>query len=69
MCKTIIAVVISIVAAFAAASWIYTADTRPEAVAGSAEAGSSFDAGLPAEDRIAALERAVSDERFARQLS
>jgi C-terminal processing protease CtpA/Prc len=29
---------------------------------------SSFDAGQPVEDRIAALERAVSDERFARQV-
>ena len=58
----------SFAAAFAAASWIYTADTQPEVAAGTTEVTSSFDAGLPVEERIAALERAVSDERFARQL-
>lgn len=68
MQKTVIAILISFVAAFAAASWIYTAATKPESVAGSTALPSSFDNGLPVEDRIAALERAVSDERFARQL-
>jgi C-terminal processing protease CtpA/Prc len=63
-----IASIASFAAAFAAASWIYTADTEPEEVTGMMEAASSFDAGLPVEERIAALERAVSDERFARQL-
>ena len=60
--------IVSIAAAFAAASWIYTADTEPEVVSGTMEAPSSFDTRLPVEERIAALERAVSDERFARQL-
>lgn len=68
MPKVIIAIVISSAAAFAAASWIYTVDKEPEEVSGSTETPSSFDTGLPVEDRIAALERAVSDERFARQL-
>jgi hypothetical protein len=63
-----IASVASFAAAFAAASWIYRAEPGPEAAAGTTEFTSSFDAGLPVEDRIAALERAVSDERFARQL-
>jgi hypothetical protein len=68
MQKTVIAIVISFAAAFAAASWMYTADTEPEAAATTTEFSSSFDTGLPVEDRIAALERAVSDERYARQL-
>jgi hypothetical protein len=63
-----IASIASFAAAFAAASWIYTADTGPEAPASTMGVTSSFDAALPVEDRIAALERAVSDERFARQL-
>ena len=63
-----IASIASFAAAFAAASWIYTADTEPEVATSMMEVTSSFDAGLPVEERIAALERAVSDERFARQL-
>ncbi len=63
-----IASIASFAAAFAAASWIYTADTEPEVASSTMEVTSSFDAGLPVEERIAALERAVSDERFARQL-
>ena len=55
-------------AAFAAASWIYTADSGPEELSNTSDGTSSFDAGLPVADRIAALERAVSDEQFARQL-
>ena len=68
MGKILPAIGISLVVGFAAASWIYTADTGPEAPVGTTEVTSSFDAGLPVEDRIAALERAVSDEQFARQL-
>ncbi len=63
-----IASIASFAAAFAAASWIYTADTGPEAAASTTEFTSSFDARLPVEERIVALERAVSDEQFARQL-
>jgi hypothetical protein len=68
MGKILPAIGISLVIGFAAASWIYTADTQQAAPAGTFEPTSSFDAGLPVEERIAALERAVSDERFARQL-
>ena len=64
----VIASIAIFVAAFATASWIYTADSGSEVPARSAEVNSSFDAALPVEDRIAALERAVSDEQFARQL-
>ena len=63
-----IASIASFAAAFAAASWIYTADTQPEVATSTKVVTSAFDAGLPVEYRIAALERAVSDERFARQL-
>ena len=68
MGKILPAIAVSLVVGFAAASWIYTADTGPELPAGTIEVTSAFDAGLPVEERIAALERAVSDERFARQL-
>jgi len=68
MGKILPAIAISLVVGFAAASWINSADTGPEAADSATEVTSSFDAGLPVEDRIAALERAVSDERFARQL-
>ncbi|MCH8334662.1 MAG: PDZ domain-containing protein [Proteobacteria bacterium] len=68
MGKILPAIAISLVVGFAAASWINSADTKPEAPANTTKMTSSFDAGLPVEDRIAALERAVSDERFARQL-
>lgn len=64
----VIASIASFAAAFAAASWIYTANTEPEVVISTMDVTSSFDASLPVEERIAALERAVSDERFARQL-
>ena len=64
----VIASIASFAAAFAAASFIYMADSTPEVVTSTMEVASSFDAGLPVEERIAALERAVSDERFARQL-
>ena len=68
MGKILPPIAISLAVGFAAASWIYTVDTGPEAPDSTTAVTSSFDAGLPVEDRIAALERAVSDERFARQL-
>lgn len=68
MGKILPAIAISLLVGFAAASWIYTAETEPEVATSTLEAASSFDAGLPVEKRIAALESAVSDERFARQL-
>ena len=68
MGKILPAIAVSLVIGFAAASWINSADSGPELPAGTIEVTSAFDAGLPVEYRIAALERAVSDERFARQL-
>jgi C-terminal processing protease CtpA/Prc len=61
---TIIAVTLSSFAAFAAATWVYapTSPARPAAPA------TAFDAALPPDERIAALEQAVSQERMARQL-
>jgi C-terminal processing protease CtpA/Prc len=58
----------SFAAAFAAATWIYTADEAVEKPAVSVQSPSTFNAELPVEDRIRALEQAASDERFARQL-
>lgn len=64
MRQILIAAFLSAAAAFAAASWVYRngepAPAQPASVA--------FDANLSAAERIAALERAVSDERMARQL-
>lgn len=54
----------SFAAAFAAASWVYHSDSAPPVPV---ETAISFDQGLPVEQRIAALEQAVSDERQARQ--
>ena len=51
-------------AAFALAAWMY-APARQQATA---VTGSSFDTSLPADERITALELAVSQERMARQL-
>ena len=64
MKTTVIAVILSASVAFAAATWVY-APSQPIPRAGS---DASFDSGLPAEDRITALEQAVSQERMARQL-
>ena len=63
--KTIlIAVTLSALTAFAAATWVYSParEQEPETP------GASFDANLPTDARIAALEQAVSQERMARQL-
>ena len=61
----IIAIIISSAAAFAAASWIYKAD--PQQDSASAQSVTEFDSGFSGENRRAALEQAVSDERQARQ--
>lgn len=68
MNKLIIAVLVSLTVGFAAASWIVS-DTGPKPVrAGAAPAVASFDSDASVQERIQALERAVSDERQARQL-
>lgn len=61
-----IASVASFACAFAAATWVNQLDLRTAEVPG--DAVDSFDQDLPVGQRIAALERAVSDERLARQL-
>jgi membrane-associated protease RseP (regulator of RpoE activity) len=63
---TVLASLASFVVAFAAASWFYSAESEKPST--SSSGATSFDPALPVEDRIAALERAVSDERVARQL-
>jgi C-terminal processing protease CtpA/Prc len=65
MKTTVIAIALSFLAAFAVAGWVFRAGTPTEQT--SAAATVSFDQGLPLEQRIAALESAVSDERQARQ--
>ncbi|MGI9204891.1 MAG: PDZ domain-containing protein [Woeseiaceae bacterium] len=63
--KTIlIAAVLSATAAFAAATWVYL----PEKSQSTAKEPVSFDTDLPAAERLAALEQAVSQEQYARQL-
>lgn len=63
--KTIlIAVILSATAAFAAATWVYMPDAREPGDANPV----SFDTDLPAVRRIEALEQAVSQEQYARQL-
>ena len=63
MNHSLLAIVLSAAAAFAAATWVY----QPRQ-AGDQPRDAPFDASLPAADRIAALEQAVSEERQARQL-
>ncbi len=65
MKKIIVIIIVSFVAAFAAASWLYT-DASVSSV-DSPQVVTAFDSGLSVEKRIAALELAVSDERQARQ--
>lgn len=64
MNRTIVAIVVSLAAGFAAGAWTNRAASTPQPEAGNA--GGSFDASAPLEDRIAALERAVAGERDAR---
>lgn len=64
MNRTIVAVVLSLAAGFAAGAWTTRTAGPPESEPGSA--GGSFDASAPLEDRITALERAVAGERDAR---
>lgn len=70
MPRVLLIIAISLVVGFAAASWI----SAPEPSTGPASSSSSylaplaFDDSVPMEERIAALELAVSQERQARQL-
>lgn len=64
MNKTVLTVIISLVAGFAAGAWSMTASQSDSGQA--ADPADYFDAGAPAVDRLAALERIVSEERDAR---
>jgi len=68
MARTLLAIAVSLAVGFAAASYL----SRPEPAAAVADAAppavQSFDPEAPLEARIRALEQAVSDERYARQL-
>ncbi len=70
MGKLLPAIATSLVIGFAAASWMALPDWADEPATSddSTAAGMSFDASAPVEERMRALEQAVSDERFARQL-
>jgi hypothetical protein len=64
MNKTVLAVILSVVAGFAAGVWTTSApQSGGEQVSDPAQ---YFDAGAPAADRLAALERIVAEERDAR---
>ena len=65
MNRTIVAIIISLAAGFAAGTWTGRDAAPPEAAGESAIAG-GFDESAPLGDRIAALERAVAWERDAR---
>ena len=68
MKKIILAVGISLIVGFAAASWMETTvlSSGPEVTEPSKTGVSAFDVAAPVEDRIRALEQAVMDEREAR---
>jgi hypothetical protein len=66
MNRTIVAIIISLVAGFAAGAWTGRAAPPPGTEDEAGYAGGSFDESAPLEDRIAALERAVAGERDAR---
>lgn len=71
MARTLIAIAVSLVVGVVAANWLISADPgAPEqAVSNSTLATTqSFAADTPVEERIRALEQAVSDERYARQV-
>ena len=69
MKKIIFAIGISLVVGFAAASWMETTilSSGSETTEPSESSVSAFDAAAPVEERIRALERAVLEEREARQ--
>lgn len=67
MKSIVAAIVLSAGAAFAAAGFYFSSDTPPPGIAGSPDTN-TFDSSLPVEQRVDALEQAVSDERLARQL-
>jgi len=68
MKKLIIAITISLIVGFAAASWMETSLVSTDTGHVELPAAVSFDAAAPVEERIRALEQAVMQEQQARQL-
>jgi len=70
MRKALPAIAMSLLVGFAAASWILLPEQHVEPDESSAKTSlaQSFDPRLPVDERIQALEQAVSDERYARQV-
>lgn len=66
MNRTIVAIIISLAAGFAAGAWSGRDAAPPGAEQDMAYSGGGFDDSAPLENRIAALERAVAGERDAR---
>ena len=67
MKSLLVAIILSATAAFGAAAYYFKAEESPPTGAGPIDTN-TFDPTLPVEARIDALEKAVSDERLARQL-
>ncbi len=70
MTRTLLIIAASLIVGFAVASFMTAPTERTQAPAGEAglPAATAFDAQAPLEARILALEQAVSDERYARQV-
>jgi len=70
MAKTLLAITVSLAVGFAAASWFRTPEQHvaPAEVVEQSGAAQSFNSAAPMDERIRALELAVSDERYARQV-
>ena len=66
MNRTILAIIFSLAAGFAMGAWATKATPSSGPLGGSADSAGAFDTNAPLEERIAALEQAVSGEREAR---
>jgi len=66
MNRTFLAIIFSLAAGFAAGAWTTVATPPSGSQGDSRHTAGAFDAAAPLEDRIAALEQAVSGERDAR---
>ncbi len=68
MSKVLVAIMISLAAGFGVARWIGIERSADAGLADAEISAVAFDRSAPVKSRVAALERAVSDERLARQL-
>lgn len=66
MNRTILAIIFSLAAGFAAGAWTTKTTPAPASQGDSMDAGGDFDPAAPLDERIAALELAVAGERDAR---